>query len=148
MSDSLIELGVRVGIAGIAGISMLGARQLAVQWQARRRRRVLASAPAPDVTQGEATVLLFSGARCSDCVRQREILLEMRGRSNGWRLREVQAADEVHLARRFGVESVPATVILDGSGQPVAVNYGLVEEGVLAQQLRSVDLRPPVAALP
>jgi thioredoxin-like negative regulator of GroEL len=45
------------------------------------------------------------------------------------------AAKDVALAGRFGVQSVPATVVLNRSGKPVGVNYGLVSGDIIASQL-------------
>ena len=39
------------------------------------------------------------------------------------------------LARRFGIFTVPSTVVLDQSGRVLAINHGLAGAGKLARQL-------------
>ena len=90
----------------------------------------------PELAQGEPTILLFTGTLCSECQTQKEIIEGLLSEAaNGWRLREVHAAREVGVARRFGVETVPATVVIDAGGRPRAVNYGLIDAGSLREQL-------------
>ncbi len=139
MTDPLVDLGVRVGLIAAGGIAVVLGRRALGRWREDRRRRALRFGLASEVTEGQPTVLLFSGALCADCNRQKDILRALRDAAgDGWRLREVQAAREVDLARRFGVQSVPATVVLDQSGHAVAVNYGLVEAPTLSRQLGSL----------
>ena len=139
MTDPMVDLALRLGIVAAAGAAVslfaLGSRV----WRERRRHVALLSRPTPELTRGEPTVLLFSGALCADCTQQKAILVDIRqGLGGGWRLREVQAAAELPLARRFGVESVPATVVLDSAGRPAAVNYGLVDGDTLSRQLAAL----------
>ncbi len=144
MTDPVIDLGLRLGIVAAAGGAVWLSARGSTLWRSHRRRRALRSRPTPEETKGEPTVLLFTGALCADCTRQKEILLDLHhGLADGWRLHEVQAVSEVHLARRFGVESVPATVVLDSAGRAMAVNYGLVDTGTLSRQLQ--PLLSPVA---
>jgi len=137
MTDPGLDLGLRLGIVAAAGGAVWLAASGGSVWRSYRRRRALRSRPMPGVTNGTPTVLLFTGALCADCTRQKEILLDLHhGLADGWRLHEVQVVLEVHLARHFGVESVPSTVVLDAAGRPIAVNYGLVDTGTLSRQLR------------
>lgn len=135
--NSPAELALRIGVVLAAVLAILLARQAMAAWQSGRRRRALESGLTPHLTQGSPTVLLFSGTLCGDCVIQKEILLELRASlGSGWQLREVQAAQESAFARRFGIESVPSTVIMKAEGAAVAVNYGLVPAETLTGQLR------------
>ncbi len=137
MTDPVIDLGLRLGIVAAAGGAVWLFARGSRLWRERRRRLALQTGPTPEVTEGEPTVLLFTGALCADCTQQKDILLGLhQGLGDGWRLREMQAAAEVHLAHRFGIESVPATVVLDTAGRPVAINYGLVDAGTLSKQLQ------------
>ncbi len=137
MTDPGLDLGLRLGIVAAAGGAVwLSARGSEV-WRSYRRRRALETGRTPELTRDVPALLLFSGTLCVDCARQKEILLGLREELGaGWRLHEVHAASEVQLARRFRVESVPATVVLDRAGRPVAVNYGLVDAGTLSKQLQ------------
>ncbi len=135
MNGTVRDLAARLAVVVLAAILLLMVRVVAVARGARMRQRALLGDAVPGLGGSEPTVLLFSGALCGDCVRQKEILLDLRRQSNGWQLREVLAAREADLARRFEVEMVPATAILNASGRPVAVNYGLVAAGQLMSQL-------------
>ncbi len=137
MKGLAVEFGWRLGVVLLAGLGLLFVRLAALAWSAHRRRQGLRSEPAPALAGDEPTVLLFSGRLCGDCEQQKQVLLDLRrDLGNAWRIREVQAAGEVELARRFGVESIPATVILDAAGRPLAVNYGLVPASTLQGQLK------------
>lgn len=139
MRQAAIDVGVRMAIVAAIGAAILLARWPAAVWRARRLRRALEFGSAPKVTAGSPTVLLFSGTLCGHCERQKAILSEVQlTLRNGWRVREVHAASEAQLARQFGVESVPATVVLDGGGRARAVNYGLVTAAALRRQLEPV----------
>lgn len=138
MTGAAMDLLVRVGITGVMGAGLLGARAGLQLWRQGRARKAMAGRPLPDLAAGTPTVLLFTGALCSDCLRQKEILQGLHTQLDGWRVREVMAATERPLAARFGVESVPATVLLNGAGSPTAVNYGLVDADAFMKQLQAL----------
>jgi len=130
------DLGLRLGVTAVLGAGVVAGRLGLIAWRDQRRSRALAGRPLPDLAAGEPTVLLFTGTLCSDCIRQKRILVDLRRRLGGWRMRELHAAKEGPLAARFGIQSVPATVLLGPEGRSVAVNYGLVQADVLVNQLR------------
>ncbi len=136
MTGPVLDVGLRLGVVGAAAVGVVAGRAGLAAWRDWRRRRAIAGAPLPGLADGLTTVLLFTGSLCSECVRQKEILQDVGRQVGGWRVREVQAAREQPLAARFGVESVPATVLLDREGRSVAVNYGLADADVLLGQLR------------
>jgi hypothetical protein len=137
MNGTMRELAWRLAVVALAAVLLLVIRAVFAARSACMGERALRAEAVPGLGGSEPTVLLFSGTFCGDCVKQKEILLELRQRAGGWHLREVLAAREADLARRFEVEMVPATAILDASGRPVAVNYGLVAAGQLMSQLES-----------
>jgi thioredoxin-like negative regulator of GroEL len=139
MRETLLDLAWRTALVAIAFLAVFAARGLGRAWARRRRARALELGLAPEVAAGTATVLMFSGSRCVDCDRQRGILQDVQtGVAGRWRVHEVKAAADPALARRFGVESVPATVLLDPGGRAVEVNYGLVDAGTLRGQLAAL----------
>jgi hypothetical protein len=141
MRQTLLDLAWRTALVAMAFLGVFAARGLGRVWARRRRARALAIGTAPEVTAGTPTVLLFSGSRCVDCDQQRAILQDVQTSAPaGWRVHEVKAAADPTLARRFGVESVPATVLLDSSGRSVEVNYGLVDEATLRRQLAALPV--------
>jgi len=137
MTDPALDLALRVGLTAAAGAGVIAGRAVLLGWRDRRRRRAMNGAPLPELAAGEPTVLLFTGALCGDCIEQKEILQEIRTRLGGWRIQEVRAAVEPSLATRFGVLSVPATVVLDQQGRPVSINYGLQAARPIVRQLRA-----------
>ncbi|MEO6797512.1 MAG: thioredoxin family protein [Candidatus Dormibacter sp.] len=135
MVDQVASIAIRLVIIAIALVAVFAGRALLRRLQAGRRHRVLQGRAHPEMSQGERTVLLFSGTLCGDCIRQKDALTALNGSAGHFRVNEVMAAREPDLAGQFGVQSVPATVILDGDGKPVAVNYGFVTGEVIASQL-------------
>jgi thiol-disulfide isomerase/thioredoxin len=133
--DQVVAIALRLAIIALVLAGVFAGRLLLRRLQAGRRQRVLQGSAHPEMSQGERTVLLFSGTLCSDCIRQKDALTALNGSAGHFRVNEVMAAREPDLAGRFGVQSVPATVILDGDGKPVAVNYGFVTGEVIASQL-------------
>ena len=110
----------------------LVARRLA----ARRRQRVLAAPPAPDLATGRPTILYFHGDRCSDCVVQERELDALLTARPEIAIRADHAPSA--LSARFGVLTVPATVVLDGGGRARAANYGLARRETLERQLGEI----------
>jgi hypothetical protein len=133
--DPLVSVGLRVAVIGMVGAGTFAGREGLRRWQAGRRRRVLDGEAIPEMSQGEPTVLLFSGTLCSECIRQKEALSTLTRSGPSFRVSEVMAAKDPALAGRFGVQSVPATVVLNGKGKAVAVNYGFAEAELIASQL-------------
>jgi hypothetical protein len=136
MAEPVIGVAVRVGVVVVVLAGVLLGRLLLNRWQAARRARVLRSDAMPEVSNGQASVLLFTGTLCSDCMVQKDILKELQSSAAPFHLREVMAAKDTVLADRFGVQSVPATVVLNREGKPVGVNYGLVSGDIIASQLQ------------
>jgi thioredoxin-like negative regulator of GroEL len=94
----------------------------------------------PELSQGKTTVLFFTGEHCSVChYRQKPALEVVRSSHNGdLRVVELDAAEENSLARRFGVLSLPSTVVLAADGTVGAVNYGFAPSDQLNAQVASV----------
>jgi hypothetical protein len=103
----------------------------------RRARRVLSAPPDPALATGAVTLLYFHGDHCGDCVvQERELDRLLIARPDlGIRADHAPSA----LSARFGVMSVPSTVILDPDGRVTAVNYGLARLSRLVEQVQSAD---------
>ena len=139
MAEPLVGLVVRIGIIAVILAGIFLGRMLLHRWQAARRDRVLRSEALPAMANGQPAVLLFTGTLCGDCLVQKDILRELAASANPFLVREVMAANDVALAGRFGVQSVPATVVLSPAGKPVGVNYGLVSGDIIASQLQGAN---------
>jgi thioredoxin-like negative regulator of GroEL len=113
----------------------------AVAFGARFRRwRRVDHMRTPELSQGKTTVLFFTGERCSVCHhRQKPALDVVRSSHNGdLRVVELDAARETSLVRRFGVLSLPSTVVLAADGTVGAVNYGFAPSDQINAQVASV----------
>lgn len=137
-SVDLLDFAARVVVAIVfltlvAALSF-GARRLA----STRRARVLATPSDPELATGRPTILYFHGDRCSDCVVQERELDALLSAHPEIAIRADHAPSP--LSARFGVLTVPTTVVLDGGGKAHAVNYGLARGDTLRRQLAT--LRP------
>lgn len=139
MPEPVVGIVVRLGIIAVVLAGVYLGRMLLHRWQAARRNRALLSEALPGVSNGRASVLLFTGTLCGDCLVQKDILRELATAAGPFHVREVMAANDVALAGRFGVQSVPATVVLNRAGKPVGVNYGLVSGDIIASQLQGAN---------
>src|SRR5438445_12720687 len=109
MSDPLQAFAFRLGVLVLVAAITLGAWGALLTWGAYRRRRAMRASAVPELSQGEPTILLFTGTLCSECQTQKEIIHSLLGETaDGWRLREVDAARGVGVARGLGVEPVRA----------------------------------------
>ena len=107
---------------------------LAVHWRGGRYR----ARSAADLVRGEMPlVLAFSTPDCVPCrTVQKPALEELRRRFPGRVVvREVDAVLEPALAARFGILTVPSTVLISAGGRVVAINQGAVGWERLAAQL-------------
>ncbi|MEA2644954.1 MAG: hypothetical protein QOE92_37 [Chloroflexota bacterium] len=109
-------------------------------WAAQRRRRRVNVMTEPGLSEGRRTVLFFTGEYCTVChYRQRPAIEALQGEMNGTlRVVELDAARETALVKRFGVLSLPTTVILAADGTVGAVNYGFAPRDQLRAQVASV----------
>ncbi len=125
-ADRLLAVGL---VAAVLLAAWLGLR-----WRVGRYRR----RPATDlVRDGRPLVLAFVTADCVPCrTVQKPALEELRRRfPHHLDVREVDATADVALARRFGILTVPSTVLISSGGRVVAINHGAVGWERLAAQL-------------
>lgn len=82
-------------------------------------------------------VLAFSTPECVPCRTQQKPALEelLRRYPNRLEVRAVDATIEPDLAERFGIMTVPTTVVVDRRGRIVAINHGVARWEKLATQL-------------
>jgi len=135
----------RVLVLALVGAA-LALLWLGLRWRAARLRRPGArDLLARFMVSGSPLVMAFTTPQCVPCrTMQRPALEELERRFPGRvEVREVDAADVPDLADRFGIMTVPSTVVIDPQGGVVAINYGLARWEKLAAQL---SLRPAPAA--
>ena len=121
-----------VGLALLWALVVVGGRFR--RWRRVDRMRT------PELSWGKTTVLFFTGEHCSVChYRQKPALDIVRSSHNGdLRVVELDAARERALVRRFGVLSLPSTVVLAADGTVGAVNYGFAPSDQINAQVASL----------
>lgn len=125
MTDRLI-IALVVILAGVA---------LYLFWQ-RRQRAVATAAVEP---RGKPTLLYFRSAACAPCVAQSRFVDMVRGQfGDQIAVEKIDADVDPERAARFGVFTLPTTLVVDAAGKVRHANYGLAEPVKLAAQLREV----------
>lgn len=131
--DEAVARAVTAGVL-FATVALLGLAARAVA--SRRRARILAAPADPSLATGRTAILYFHGDHCGDCVAQERELDDLLGAHPEVAIRADHAPSA--LSARFGVLTVPTTVVLDGAGRPRAVNYGLATRDRLTAQVADV----------
>jgi len=89
---------------------------------------------------GRRTVIAFSTPSCAACHQAQAPAIDHVRQQLGHdavRLIKVDAARQPHVARAFGVLTVPSTVVIKASGNEiVALNQGFAPSARLAEQLQ------------
>ena len=124
--DRLLALAL---VAAVLIVAWLG-----LAWRSRQFRRRTA---ADLLSDGRPLVLAFSTPDCIPCKTiQKHALDELQRRyQDRVSVREVDALDQPALAGRFGILTVPSTVIVGAGGAILAINHGAVDWERLALQL-------------
>jgi thioredoxin-like negative regulator of GroEL len=105
-----------------------------------RRARRVDRLREPELSQGKPTILFFTAPYCTVCrYRQKPALEDLGGRLNGTlRILEIDASVDRAMAHRYGVWSLPTTVVVAPDGRVGAVNYGFAPAEQLRAQVESL----------
>jgi thiol-disulfide isomerase/thioredoxin len=130
--DLLGRLEILAALAIAVAIIALGVT-LRRQWTLRRVRGDASATPG---------LLYFTTESCVQCRTRQWPAIQRALTSLGVpiEVRRIDAIEQPELAQRWGVLTVPTTVVLDRSGQALAVNYGVAETPKLVEQLRKASL--------
>lgn len=136
MDSRLIVLLVIAAATAVVWISLTS--------RTRRFRAAPARDLLPDPPGSRALVIAFTTPDCVPCrVRQRPALESLhRTHPQDVAVREVDASVDPELADRFGILSVPSTVVIDRRGVVLAINHTLAPAAKLAAQLGLNGTRP------
>jgi len=124
--DRLLALSL---VAAVLAVSWAG-----LAWRSWRFRR----RPAADLlVNSRPLVLAFSTPDCVPCKTiQKPALEELQRRyQDRVNIREVDALAQPELAGRFGILTVPSTVVVGATGVVLAINHGAADWEKLAQFL-------------
>ncbi len=126
----------RLLIVALIAAALIAIR-LVLAWRSRRYRRN-GAADLLATASGRPLILAFSTPDCVPCrTIQKPALEELQRRYPGSvAVRDVNATAETELATRFGILTVPSTVVIDQRGAVVAINHTLAGWERLADQLR------------
>ena len=133
------EIIMRIGLA--IAISLLG---WAVYWFTNRiliARTRITHPPIPGFRAGVPTLLYFTTPECVPCKTvQRPAIQRIQG-TLGEQLSviEINAQEHPDLAGKWGILSVPSTLILDKNGQLQHVNHGVTRAEQLLKQIEQVN---------
>lgn len=103
------------------------------------RERQLDAVDAGDVASSSLpTVLYFSADWCGQCRLQQRPIIDslLSSMSDCFQLREVDVESETDIAKRFGVVTLPTTVVVAPSGRIVARNTGVTRHTTLNTQIQ------------
>ena len=127
-------------ILALATLLALSLRLLR-RWQIVRAARIAPADPLlAALRPGVPAILYFTTPTCAPCrTRQRPTIQSLLAEL-GDRLQviEVNAAEQLDAAQRWGVLSIPTTFVLDGEGRPRAINSGVAGLETLRGQLQQV----------
>jgi thiol-disulfide isomerase/thioredoxin len=105
-------------------------------WHMRRASKVNQTNPAP---VDQPTLLYFRSDSCAPCVTQAHYLQALERNYEGQvTIQKVDADLEPDLASKYGIFTLPTTLIVDRSGEVRHINYGLTATKNLARQLEKV----------
>jgi thioredoxin-like negative regulator of GroEL len=104
-------------------------------WQ----RRFMQHASAVTVRRGQATILYFRSDSCAPCAAQWRFLQQVEAEFQGQvAVEKIDADIRPDVAKRYGVFSLPTTLVVDATGVVRHANYGLAPTRKLATQLHDV----------
>jgi thioredoxin-like negative regulator of GroEL len=130
----LIRLLIAAALVGLGlGVYLLGKR-----WQIARAAS--ASRLLGQLRPGTPGIVYFWSETCAPCeLVQKPALAQIESEmGNAVQVIPINALQQPQIADEWGVFSVPTTFIVDESGHPRHVNYGVVQATQLRQQLQSL----------
>lgn len=85
------------------------------------------------------TIVYFTLPTCKPCkLDQEPALVRLKAKREDLQVITVDLMEQPDVANRWGIMSVPATFLIDRTGRPKIVNYEVVHEHKLLEQLTSL----------
>jgi len=92
-----------------------------------------------DLAEDRPTVLYFQSDHCSPCMTQAHYLeILERQYQDKFAMRKIDTELEPEKAAKYGVFTLPTTLVVDRQGEVKFINYGLTNTFRLSRQLESV----------
>lgn len=124
-------------VLSIILITLATAAYLAVRyWHLRRANGASLSTTSQE---GRPVLLYFRSDSCAPCITQNYYLQDLANQyQNRFAIRKIDADIDREEANRYGIFTLPTTLVVDQGGQVKYANYGLTRTNRLAQQLESL----------
>ena len=106
-------------------------RQIQVRWASR----VMAVIPS---VSNQPSLLYFKSDNCAPCAAQEHYLRDLE-ESSGLRVRRVDVDYDPEAADKYGIFTVPTTLIVGQDGAVMYANYGVANLKKLTHQLERVQ---------
>lgn len=124
-------LTILVALIGMAMFSTLRILHM------RRANKTSATAPAQ---VEKPTLLYFRSDSCAPCVTQSHYLSALESEyGSRVTIQKIDADVDIDLTSRYGIFTLPTTLIVDRRGEVRHINYGLTATTKLAQQLEKIE---------
>jgi len=110
-------------------------------WNARRQQRLIGQPLWRRIgvnLDGRPTIVTFSTVSCAACHQAQAPAIKAVAERVQFRHVAIDAAQQPHIARAFGVVTVPSTAILNPTGELIRVNHGFAATDKLLGQLHSL----------
>ncbi len=104
----------------------------AFKYQHMRRLKI-------NLAEDRPTLLYFQSDHCSPCMAQAHYLeLLERQYPDSFAMRKIDTEQEPEKAAKYGIFTLPTTLVIDRQGEIKFINYGLTNSFRLSQQLESI----------
>jgi len=112
---------------------------LVFAFRSRHMQRASKAASAGSVEEGHPTLLYFRSDSCAPCVTQSNYLNLLQEKLAGdLNIQRIDADVDREKADKYGIFTLPTTLIVNENGEVKHINYGLAPTSKLAQQVESV----------
>lgn len=130
----------RVAIAVI----VIGLGFVAYRLLLSTQRRLAMSAAGRARGSHRPALLVFTSPTCAPCKLQQMPIVErlMGGWGDRVSLQVIDVTEQPDTASRFGVWSLPTTIVLDAAGRVAAINQGVAGEAKLREQVERAAVGP------
>jgi len=124
----------------VIAVALAGLGVLAYRWLLSAQRRLAVDAAGRERTAARPALLVFTSPTCAPCKLQQMPIVDrlMAGWSDRIDLRVIDVTEQPETASRFGVWSLPTTIVLDDQGHVRAINQGVASEPKLRVQFEEV----------